>query len=121
ARPSRGGCTGTLGPVRHRGRGSCRGRRGCRRRDPAPTSIVTTATRRLRGRLRSYRRRAEAAEQRAWLRALVFKSRDWTAASERRSCLVLAAHPDDETFACGATIRRKTSAGTPVTVLIATD
>ena len=72
-------------------------------------------------RLQSYRRRAEAKIQQAWRRGLVARARDWTAATEQRSCLVLAAHPDDETFACGATILRKTAAGTPVKVLIATD
>jgi LmbE family N-acetylglucosaminyl deacetylase len=76
---------------------------------------------RLRQRLRSYGRRTERAALRAWRRALLARSTDWTAETERRSCLVLAAHPDDETFACGATILRKTAAGTPVKVLIATD
>lgn len=77
--------------------------------------------RRLRGRVRYTVRRAESAVVRAWRRALVLRGHDWTEATARRSCLVLAAHPDDETFACGATILRKTAAGTPVKVLIATD
>src|SRR5205823_10764286 len=67
------------------------------------------------------RQRAEPRIKQAWRRALVLRGRDWTAATERRSCLVLAAHPDDETFACGATILRKTDAGTPVKIVIATD
>lgn len=46
---------------------------------------------------------------------------DITDAIAHRSALVLAAHPDDETLGCGATILRKTSSGTPVTVLVVTD
>jgi LmbE family N-acetylglucosaminyl deacetylase len=38
-----------------------------------------------------------------------------------RSVLVLAAHPDDETVGCGGTIALLTTAGTPVTVLFASD
>src|SRR5207302_10387593 len=71
--------------------------------------------------LLSLRERAEPRIKQAWRRALVLRARDWTEVTERRSCLVLAAHPDDETFACGATILRKTDAGTPVRVFIATD
>lgn len=40
---------------------------------------------------------------------------------DRRSCVVLAPHPDDETFGCGATIARKCAAGTDVRVVIVTD
>jgi LmbE family N-acetylglucosaminyl deacetylase len=82
---------------------------------------VTPLLQRVRGPVRSYRRRAEAGVQRAWRRALVARSREGTEESEKRSCLVLAAHPDDETFACGGTILHKTAAGTPVKVFIATD
>jgi LmbE family N-acetylglucosaminyl deacetylase len=39
----------------------------------------------------------------------------------RRSALVLAPHPDDETLGCGGTILRKVAAGTPVTVVIVSD
>jgi LmbE family N-acetylglucosaminyl deacetylase len=46
---------------------------------------------------------------------------DVTGASARRSCLVVAPHPDDETLGAGATIMRKVDAGTPVHVLVATD
>jgi LmbE family N-acetylglucosaminyl deacetylase len=46
---------------------------------------------------------------------------DVTEEVARRSCLVLAPHPDDETLGCGATIMRKVSAGTPVHVLVLTD
>ena len=69
----------------------------------------------------TFRQRAEPRIKQAWRRALVLRGRDWTEATARRSCLVLAAHPDDETFACGATILRKTDAGTPVKIFIATD
>ena len=74
-----------------------------------------------RERVESFRRRAEARTLWAWRRGLALRSRDRTDEAEQRSCLVLAAHPDDETFACGATILRKTAAGKPVKVLIATD
>ncbi len=46
---------------------------------------------------------------------------DVTAAAARRSCLVLAPHPDDETLGCGATIMRKLDAGTAVTVIVISD
>ena len=46
---------------------------------------------------------------------------DVTDASARRSCVVIAPHPDDETLGVGATIMRKVDAGTPVHVVIATD
>ncbi|HLM95517.1 MAG TPA: PIG-L deacetylase family protein [Acidimicrobiales bacterium] len=46
---------------------------------------------------------------------------DATRATARRSCLVLAPHPDDETFGCGVTIMRKVDAGTPVQVAVVTD
>jgi LmbE family N-acetylglucosaminyl deacetylase len=39
----------------------------------------------------------------------------------KRSALVLAPHPDDETLGCGATILRKVAAGTPVTVVVVAD
>ncbi len=46
---------------------------------------------------------------------------DVTDASARRSCLVVAPHPDDETLGAGATIMRKVDAGTPVHLVVATD
>jgi LmbE family N-acetylglucosaminyl deacetylase len=38
-----------------------------------------------------------------------------------RAALVIAPHPDDETFGCGATILRKRAAGTPVHVCVVSD
>ena len=46
---------------------------------------------------------------------------DRTEALTRRSCVVLAPHPDDETLGCAATIMRKVDAGTPVRVVVVTD
>ena len=46
---------------------------------------------------------------------------DVTHDSSRRSCVVIAPHPDDETLGAGATIMRKVDAGTPVHVVVATD
>ena len=48
-------------------------------------------------------------------------ARDVTAATVGRPCLVVAAHPDDETLGCGATIARKASAGTAVHLYVASD
>jgi LmbE family N-acetylglucosaminyl deacetylase len=52
---------------------------------------------------------------------VTWRSEDVTARSVHASCLVLAAHPDDETIGCAATIARKRAADTKVTVVIATD
>ncbi|HEV2309376.1 MAG TPA: PIG-L deacetylase family protein [Acidimicrobiia bacterium] len=62
----------------------------------------------------------------AWLfHATARRVTYWRAAGLRApatgSCLVLAPHPDDEVLGCGATIARKAAAGTPVTVVIASD
>jgi LmbE family N-acetylglucosaminyl deacetylase len=46
---------------------------------------------------------------------------DVTDATARRSCVVIAPHPDDETLGAGATIMRKVDAGTAVHVVVATD
>jgi LmbE family N-acetylglucosaminyl deacetylase len=48
-------------------------------------------------------------------------ARDATADTTRRSALVLAPHPDDETLGCGATILHKVAAGTRVTVAVISD
>lgn len=57
----------------------------------------------------------------ALTRAFFGLARDVTHQTRTRSCLVLAPHQDDETLGCGATIMRKTDAGTPVWVVYATD
>lgn len=57
----------------------------------------------------------------AWRRAVRARAIDITAETARRSCLVLAPHPDDETLGCGATIARKLAGGAEVRVVIATD
>lgn len=57
----------------------------------------------------------------AWRWALTARAQDVTAISARRSCVVLAPHPDDETLGCGATIARKVAAGSPVHVVVAAD
>jgi LmbE family N-acetylglucosaminyl deacetylase len=54
-------------------------------------------------------------------RALARTGSDTTAASSRRSCLVLAPHPDDETLGCGITIMQRVEAATPVHVVVVTD
>lgn len=54
-------------------------------------------------------------------RALRLKSRDMTHDTERLAALVLAPHADDETLGCGGMIALKRRAGTPVTVVVATD
>ncbi|MCZ7525038.1 MAG: PIG-L family deacetylase [Acidimicrobiia bacterium] len=59
--------------------------------------------------------------RRAWQRSTIRRGRDVTAASARRSCLVLAPHPDDETLGCGATLARKVAAGATVDVVVVTD
>jgi LmbE family N-acetylglucosaminyl deacetylase len=48
-------------------------------------------------------------------------ARDVTAETARRSALVIAPHPDDETLGCGATVMHKVAAGSPVTILVASD
>lgn len=65
--------------------------------------------------------RAAAATASWYGTALRRRAVDVTEASEARSCLVLAPHPDDETLGCGGTIRRKRLAGSEVTVAVATD
>jgi LmbE family N-acetylglucosaminyl deacetylase len=46
---------------------------------------------------------------------------DTTETASRKSCLVLAPHPDDETLGCGTTIMLRTAAGAEVHVAVATD
>jgi LmbE family N-acetylglucosaminyl deacetylase len=54
-------------------------------------------------------------------RLLVALSRDVTDLTVRRSALVLAPHPDDETLGCGGTIAKKVAAGASVHVAVAGD
>lgn len=74
-----------------------------------------------------WRENATLPDQARWLSSTVVgnvMSRwavDVTTESSRRSCLVLAPHPDDETLACGATMARKVDAGTEVHVLVVSD
>ena len=62
---------------------------------------------------------ASAADR--WRRRLAAGACDATDALAGRSLMVLAPHPDDETFGCGALIARARAAGSTVTVVIATD
>jgi LmbE family N-acetylglucosaminyl deacetylase len=72
----------------------------------------------------SRRRAAARAADRiaaTWRGRLTARATDATAAVAGRNLLVVAPHPDDETFGCGALIARARAAGTPVTVVVATD
>lgn len=64
---------------------------------------------------------AEQAACRGFHAALRLKARDMTAHTAKRPALVLAPHADDETLGCGGLIALKRQAGTPVTVLMASD
>src|ERR1700761_6094021 len=52
---------------------------------------------------------------------LLWGAEDMTEQTEKRSCVVLAPHPDDETLGCAVTIMRKLAMGSRVHLLIATD
>jgi LmbE family N-acetylglucosaminyl deacetylase len=54
-------------------------------------------------------------------RVLVARARDLTLSTGGRSALVLAPHPDDETFGCAATILRKRAAGAQVSIFVVSD
>ena len=71
--------------------------------------------------VRRFARRVLTTSARWWRHRAVRRGRDGTHLLDRRGLLVLAPHPDDETFGCGAAIARATAAGTPVTVVVATD
>lgn len=59
--------------------------------------------------------------RKAWHSHALFWGRDETKESAKRNCVVLAPHPDDESIGMGATIARKTSQGTRVILVVATD
>lgn len=66
--------------------------------------------------------RAPARRMRRFARKLLFRTaRDATVQAAGRSLLVIAPHPDDETLGCGGRILLARQAGTPVTVVTATD
>jgi LmbE family N-acetylglucosaminyl deacetylase len=65
--------------------------------------------------------RAVAGTSRWWRRALIARAAEAPALMAGRRLIVLAPHPDDETFGCGALIARARAAGDPVTVVVATD
>lgn len=56
-----------------------------------------------------------------WRDRLTARAVDATTALTGRGLLVVAPHPDDETFGCGALIARARAAGAPVTVIVASD
>ncbi|MFI5843982.1 PIG-L deacetylase family protein [Catenuloplanes sp. NPDC051500] len=56
-----------------------------------------------------------------WRRSVAARAVDVTGTLAGRALMVLAPHPDDETFGCGALIARARAAGSPVTVVVATD
>jgi len=60
------------------------------------------------------------AMQRFW-RRMARAAEDRTEDLARRSCVILAPHPDDETLGCGGLALRKRAAGADVSVIMATD
>ncbi|WP_424979989.1 PIG-L deacetylase family protein [Leisingera sp. S232] len=84
----------------------------------APQATRPSASRPLRQRAWQ---QAEETACRLFHTALHLKARDMTARTALRPALVLAPHADDETLGCGGLIALKRQAGTPVTVLMATD
>ena len=61
------------------------------------------------------------AVQSGWRRAWLARGVDITADIGRGGALVVAPHPDDETFGCGVAVLRKRDRGEPVTVVLASD
>ena len=53
--------------------------------------------------------------------AVSWRGKDVTADVVRRSCLILAPHPDDESLGCAAAVMRKVDAGTAAHVVVVTD
>lgn len=83
--------------------------------DEAPQGWVA------RGPVLRFLARLAAAGAERWRRRLIRRAVDVTETMTARRTLVVAPHPDDETFGAGATISRCTSAGTAVTIAVATD
>jgi len=73
------------------------------------------------GRVANPARRLAAAAAERWRQRLIRRALDATGAMTARRTMVIAPHPDDETFGAGATISRCAAAGTPVTIAVATD
>lgn len=59
--------------------------------------------------------------RRLWHAHALFWGHNETQISAKRKCIVITPHPDDETIAMGVTIARKTTAGTQVALIVATD
>jgi LmbE family N-acetylglucosaminyl deacetylase len=70
---------------------------------------------------RAFAARLLAATARWWRRSMVARARDVSASLPAGPLMVLAPHPDDETFGCGALIARTRAAGLPVTIVIVSD
>ncbi len=73
------------------------------------------------GRAHAAAQRVKPAVRNAWHEHLYRRSVDDSVRTASRSCVVVAPHPDDETFGCGATIARKVAAGSAVDVIVVTD
>ncbi|WP_158564319.1 PIG-L deacetylase family protein [Jiangella anatolica] len=71
--------------------------------------------------LRRGRRAVRAGRLLLWRRTLRRRALDVTADTARRTALVVAPHPDDETLGCGGTVALKRQHGTRVRVLVVTD
>ncbi|MDR7327419.1 MULTISPECIES: PIG-L deacetylase family protein [Catenuloplanes] len=71
--------------------------------------------------VRGVARRLVQASGTRWRRRVAARAADATDTLTGRALMVLAPHPDDETFGCGALIARARANGDPVTVVVATD
>jgi LmbE family N-acetylglucosaminyl deacetylase len=70
---------------------------------------------------REFAARILAATAHGWRRAVTARAVDASALLTGRRLMVLAPHPDDETFGCGALVARARAARDPVTIVVATD